>query len=248
MERETSPTMDEKPAAGLTSLGDRLINVFVSPGEVFEEAINTPSTPANWLVPILITCLAGAISFLFIFEQPSLRAQLTSGETFQNAPSARSQLIEGAHSQFEENASLARAKLSGEVAIVGTSFIGSFWSALVLWLMGRFLLKARFSFMKALEIVGLTGMILVLSTITTSLLVFATEDAFAKPALSLLLREFDPTNKFHLLLSMLDVTSFWTAAVLSIGLAKLSKVTVVESAFWVFGYWIVLRGGLLLWR
>jgi hypothetical protein len=47
---------------------------------------------------------------------------------------------------------------------------------------------------------------------------------------------------------MLDVTSFWTAAVLSIGLAKLSKVTVVESAFWVFGYWIVLRGGLLLWR
>jgi hypothetical protein len=248
MEEKTSHTMDEKPTVGSTSLGDRLINVFVSPGEVFDEVINAPSTPANWLVPILITCLAGAISFLFIFEQPALRAQLTSGETFQNPSGERSQPIEGSRRQFEENGSLARAELSGEVAIIGTSFIGSFWSAFVLWLTGRFLLKARFPFMKAVEIVGLTGMILVLSTITTSLLVFATEDAFAKPALSLLVREFDPTNKFHLFRSTLDVTSFWTAGVLSIGLARLSKVTVAESAFWVLSYWIVLRGGLLLLR
>ena len=248
MEEQTSRTVDEKPAAGLTSLGARFINVCVSPGEVCDEVINAPSTPANWLVPILIACLAGVFSFLFIFDQPSLRGQLTPGETFQNARGARDQLMEGTHAQFEENASLARAKLSGEVAIVGTSFIGSFWSAFVLWLMGRFVLKARFPFLKALEIVGLTGMILILSTVITTLLVFATEDALAKPALSLLVSEFDPTNKFHLLLSLLDVTSLWTAAVLSIGLAKLSKVTIAESAFWVFGYWIVLRGGLLLVR
>jgi hypothetical protein len=248
MEGNASPNLIEKPAVILRSLGDRLLNVFVSPGDVFEEAINSPPTPINWLVPILITCFVGVISFLIIFEQPSFRAQLALRENPRTEPDAQSQLVRGTHSRFEENSALARAKLSGEVAIVGTSFIGLFWSAFVLWLMGRFLLKVRFPFMKALEIVGLTGMILVLSTLTTTLLVFATEDAFAKPALSLLVSEFDPANKFHLLLSMLDVTSFWTIGLLSIGLAKLSRVTIAESAFWVFGYWIALRSGLLLLR
>jgi len=248
MEGNAVSHLNEKPAAISTSLGNRLINVFVSPGEVFDEAINAPSTSANWVVPILLTCLVGVISFLTIFEHPLFRINKSSAEKPPNAIGAQTQLIQGTQSQIEENSALARAKLSGEVAIVGTTFLGTFWSALVLWLMGRFLLRAPFPFLKALEITGLTGMILVLSTVISTLLVFATEDTFAKPALSLLVRDFDPTNKFHLLLSLLDVSSFWTAGVLSIGLAKLSKVSVAESAFWVFGYWIVLRGGLLLLR
>jgi hypothetical protein len=34
--------------------------------------------------------------------------------------------------------------------------------------------------------------------------------------------------------------------VLAVGLAKLSGVTFKESAFWVFGYWVLLRIALIL--
>jgi hypothetical protein len=43
-------------------------------------------------------------------------------------------------------------------------------------------------------------------------------------------------NFFHL----------WTTTVLAIGLSRLSGVTFKESAFWVFGYWLVARVALIL--
>src|SRR4029077_5889727 len=51
---------------------------------------------------------------------------------------------------------------------------GTFWSAFVLWFIGRVLLDARFSFFKALEVTGLTSIIPVLGAIVTMLLITVT--------------------------------------------------------------------------
>ena len=72
------------------------------------------------------------------------------------------------------------------------------------------------------------------------------DDVSARPALSLLVSEFDPANKLHQTLAALNFFHLWMAAVLAIGLARLAAVTVGEAAVWVFGYWIALRIVLLL--
>jgi hypothetical protein len=232
------------PTATQTSLTLRLIDIFVSPGEVFEEVISSPHNAANWLVPILISCLIGVSSLLWLTEEPFFQEK--SGIVAEAQRQLGTGIADSDEAKSDHTASLAGARLSGEAAIVGGSFIGTVWSAFVLWFLGRFVLQARFSYLKALEIAALSGIILVLSTVVTTLLVLATENVFAKPALSLLVSNFDPSNKSHQLLSMLDITHVWTTAVLSVGLAKLSKVTFAEAAFWVFAYWWLLRGVLLL--
>lgn len=89
-------------------------------------------------------------------------------------------------------------------------------------------------------------MILVLAAITTALLVWATGQPAAKPALSLFVDEFDAQNRIHLALASVNLFYVWMAAVLAAGLTKLSGVSYAEAAFWTIGYWCALRIGLIL--
>jgi hypothetical protein len=120
------------------------------------------------------------------------------------------------------------------------------WSAFVLWFIGRVFLKVRFSYLKTLEIVGLAGIILVLGTLITSLLIAASGDAAARPSLSLLARKLDPSLPSRQVLDMLNVFHLWTTTVLAIGLSRLSGVSLKEAAFWVFGYWLFARIALIV--
>src|SRR5439155_12501815 len=62
MQLTTPSVPDDRPA--VTPLVEKLLNIFVSPGEVFEEVVVSPPTPACWLVPLLFVCLTGIISLL----------------------------------------------------------------------------------------------------------------------------------------------------------------------------------------
>jgi hypothetical protein len=199
----TSPTVS-------TSLLQKLSNLFVSPGEVFEEIAATPPRSVNWVVPTLLVCLAGTMS------------SVQSGEV---------------------------ATTQGMIAMLGlcaSTLVGTFWSTFVLWFIGRVFLKTRFSYLKALEIVTLAGMILVLGTIVTGLLIAATGNADARPALSLFASNLAPTSRMRSALDLMNVFHLWTSFVLAIGLSKLSGVSFKESAFWILGYWILARVGILL--
>src|SRR6266496_2822642 len=44
----------------------RMLDIFVNPGEVFEEVIAAPPAPVNWLVPALLNCFAGILLFLAV--------------------------------------------------------------------------------------------------------------------------------------------------------------------------------------
>ena len=44
----------EVPPSRAMSLGGRLLNVFATPGDVFQEAKSAANTTANWLAPALI--------------------------------------------------------------------------------------------------------------------------------------------------------------------------------------------------
>ena len=234
----TAPT--DRCAA--TSPGAKLVNIFVDPGEVFEEVVAAPHSAANWLVPVFLNCCAGAVLFL-MGSAGANSPQRTNDET---PASLTVPATADMGASFNEPGNPTVVRPDGLAAIVIICFAGTFWSALLLWLGGRLFLKTRFSYLKTVEIAALTTVIPALGGVVTALLVLATGNGFARPALSLLVGEFNPANRIHEALATINLFHIWMAAVLSIGLARLSEVPVREVAAWVFGYWIVLRIALLL--
>ncbi len=134
---------------------------------------------------------------------------------------------------------------SAAIAALG-AFAGTCWSAFLLWFISRAFLKVRIAYLKAMEIAGLSGMVLALGAVTTMLLIAATGDAAARPALSLLAPHLPAASHLRALLEWANVFYVWATVLLGIGLTKLTGVSFKECAFWVFGYWMVLRLGILV--
>ena len=136
--------------------------------------------------------------------------------------------------------------LVSSLSVCLAAFAGTIWSAFVLWFIGRVFLKVRFSYLKTLEVVGLTGIILVLGTVVTALLIGASGNVTARPSSSWLGGNASLGTGLGRLLDTLNVFHLWTTAVLAIGLSRLSGATFKEAAFWVFGYWLFARIALIL--
>jgi hypothetical protein len=212
-----------------TSVRQKLFNIFVSPSDVFDEVIASPPNLANWRIPTLFVCLVTIISL----QTGSSPAQFST--TIHRLTVAGT--IFPAQAQ-----SLAGAwPLLSALLVFVAIFSGTCWSAFILWFMGRIFLKVRFPYIKALEIVGLTGIVSVLGTITTILLIAASGDPAAGPALSLLASKMDHSRSFCQILETLNLFHLWSTAVLTIALSRLCNVTFKEAAFWVFGYWLVAK-------
>lgn len=217
-----------------SSLPFQLVNVLACPGEVFEEILACPPRLGHWLVPTLLVCVTS-----FVLLSASANPDQTSA--------AVQHLVQEGHlSGGTAVAVRTRWQMSvGALTCLG-AFVGTFWSALLLWLMGRVFLKSRFSFRHSLGVVGVSAMVLVLGSIITTLLIYATGDSGARPALSLFAGGLPVENPLRTAMDVLNVFNLWTMAVLAVGLSKLSGVSFKEAAFWVFSYWLVGRLGLIL--
>ena len=71
-------------------------------------------------------------------------------------------------------------------------------------------------------------------------------DPAARPALSILLLDSHPGDHLRAVLDVFNLFHLWSAAVLAIGLSRLTGVSAREAAFWTFGYWIALRVAIIL--
>ena len=245
--------MDEQPQRSdqpsvpppATSLAARLLNVFATPGEVFEEVQAAPASAANWLVPVLLAAIVGVISVVIIFSQPAILQQIRE----QQAKMFDSQVKAGKMSQADADKAVAMAekftgpavmKITGSLAAVVVCFARVFGWALVLWLLALLFLKVKFSYLKGVEVAGLASMISILGGIVTLLLTvnFGRESA---PSLALAVTDFNPKNPLHLALAAANVFDFWILGVMSIGLARLARVPFSRTLFLVAGYWLALK-------
>ena len=221
-----------------SSLAAKLLDMFVSPGEVFEEVAVAPHRLTNWLLPTLLV----ALTSLFLLravnnETASLSTPshaLDSGVSLENTSSPQ-----------PDPAPADWRRVSALSTCVG-AFAGTFWSALLLWFIGRVFLRTRFSYLKAVEVVALTGGIVALGTFLTALLISASGNPAARPALSFFALRAPATDPVRMMLDMFNLFHLWTTTLLAIGLSRLSGVSFKESAFWVFGYWFVARLALIL--
>jgi len=241
--QETPPPA--APKEPTMSLPARLMNVFAVPGDVFEDVKNTRRTAANWLVPALIGSVVGALMAIVMFSQPSIRQQLREKQE----QAMEQQIKDGKLTRQQADQAIAVIEkftgptmmaIFGSAGAVVTSFIRLFWWGLVLWLLGRWFLKARFNYLKAVEVAGLASMITVLGMIVSMLLIVNLGKMFSTPSLALAVSDFDEKNKSHLLLGAVNVFNFWLIGVLGAGLARLAGVPFLRAVFLVLGYWLAV--------
>jgi hypothetical protein len=240
------PIQELRPETGAratTSVASRLVNVFAAPGEVFDEVKSSRSTPANWLVPVLLASLISAISAIIIFSQPAIIQQMRE----QQAKAMDQQVKAGKMTQAQADQALAIAekftgpsmmKIFGSVGAVVVSFIRLFWWALILWLLGRWFLKSRVPYSKMIEVAGLTMMISALGALVSVLLIVNVGRMSATPSLALFKSDFDFTRKTHLLLGIVNPFSFWQIGLMALGLSKLSGTHFSRAALSVFAFWL----------
>ena len=223
---------DAPPSPAPLTLGGRLLNIFICPSEVFDEVVAAPQCGTNWRVPTLLVCLMG------IILRQAIVTQGEHGDAFGTL------IRSGGLTAVQAQELLGVWPLISSIAICLSAFAGILWSAFVLWFIGRVFLRTKFAFEKALEVVGLASTILVLGAVITILLIAATGDLHARPALSLLGHV--SHVKAHAILETIDFFQIWSTSVLAVGLSRLSGVSFKESAFWVFGYWVFARLALIL--
>ena len=216
---------------------------MVAPGDVFTEIKASPSRVANWLVPVLVFAVISVISVCVIFAQPAVQQTLHD----QQVKALDKRVQQGKMTQAQEDQALqvmdkfmgpTLLAVFGSFGAVMNSFISVFWWALVLWLCGRWWLKARFGYLQAVEVAGLSTIIMTLGMVIGTLLCVIFGRLNAGPSLALLVNDFDLSNRVHLLLGAANAIYFWHTAVLAIGLAKLSGASIARAMLVVFAYWV----------
>jgi len=248
---EPPPPAPEGPR---TSLAARLLNVFAVPGEVFGELKIARGSVANWIVPGLLLAVTGAISAIIVMSQPAIQQQIRETIRAQQSKAMEKQVQAGKMTRQQADQALevmdkfmgpTMLKIFGGLGAVVGSFGRIVGWGLVLWLMGKWLLKIEFSFAKGLEVAGLALMISVLGTIVNMLLTVNLERMGASPSLALVVRDFDMNRKSHLFLAAANVFYFWQVAVLSLGLARLAGVPLLRAAIPMFAWWLLWESFLI---
>jgi hypothetical protein len=246
---QTPPPFESQPGVPqptTMSLAGRLLNVFADPGSVFDEVKASAPSVANWLAPALILILVGWVGAWLVFSQETVNQQLReiTDQAIQKQIEKRHVSEADADRMREAGAKFGAigTKISAVAGSVVVAFVTPFWGGLIIWLVGAKAFKGQFSYMKAVEVAGLTNTIGILDSILKTLLIVTLGNLYASPSLMLLVKGFNPQNPLHGLLLAVNVMTFWIIVVRSIGLARLSGASFGKAAAWLFGIWAGLTG------
>lgn len=229
------------------SLSDKLVGVFSSPSDLYDNVRQTPPTSSNWVIPTLILVVVGVIMAYLISSNPTLSDQMKRIASEQMEKGLQKQLAAGKITQ--EQANQARDQMSGiggastviftYVAAVLGPFFGLFLGSLFFWLLGKTVMKVTSPYMKVVEVVGLTFFIGTVESVVTTILAIGMNSMFASPSLAVFISDFSVENRMHLLAASVNVFTFWTLAVTGIGLARLFQKDTPKVLVLVFALWVL---------
>lgn len=228
------------------SFVDKIVNIFASPGELYENVRLTGPTTSNWLIPWLIFIIISIALNQLMMSNPELVDQMRSmmrGRIDEAVTEGRitQEMADQQVEQFGPGSTLFTITSLGGMAIV--TFAAMFALGLVYWLVGKSVMKATAPYMKVVEVIGLTYFIGTLEQIVTGILVFIRGKLFSTASLALFITDFNLQDKMHVALSKVNIFTFWMLIVTAIGLAKLfqrdfPKVLVIVVVLWVI--WAVV--------
>lgn len=247
--------MDEQPSLMATaippsssSLASRLMNIFVAPGEVFDELKAGPPKAANWVVPLVLAMIVGVVYTIVIFSQPGILQKIKEA----NEKKFQQMVDQGKMTQKQADETVAKVeqfmtplffKLTGSFGALVMNAAFLFLIATILWLLGRFFFKSEMTYAQALQANGLSTMIYMLGVIVAMLLAVIYGNTAMTPGPVLLISHFDEADKLHWILSALNVFTLWYLAVLAVALTKLSGASFLKAALWLYGLWAFFTFG-----
>lgn len=193
-------------------------------------------------MPTVIAIIAGVIYTMVVFSQPGVIQNMRDAQEKKMqelvAAGKMTQAQADQSSQITEKFMTPTFfKAIGILAVVIFNPVSLFVIAGVIWLLGRYVLRGNFEYMKAVEVVGLATMISVLGAVVSMLLAVIYANPAMTPSLVLFVSHFDPQNKVHLLLSALNVMTLWYIGVLALGMARLSRASFWKAVVWLYGLW-----------
>lgn len=240
-----------KPPPEPMPLLARMMNVFAMPGEVFENVKHSPKAPGSWLAPVLIACVVGTITAIILFSQETIvrevrekQAKVLQGQVEKGKITQAD--ADNALQMMEKFSSPTLLKISGAVGAVVVSFARVFWWAFALWVLGRLFLRVPVPYLKALEVTGLASLIGTLGMVVTLLLRINLGQSTATPSLALVVSEFDPGNKMHMVLAALNLVQIWMILVMGVGLARLTNVPFLRASLLVLAFYFFQTSALVL--
>lgn len=231
------------------SLAGRLLNIFAAPGEVFEVVQPAPPATVNWLIPLILSLVLGALSVLLVYSQPAVIQQIRDQQTkamddqVQAGKLTRVQ-ADQAEAMTEKFLGPAAIRLFGMISVAAFNVIRLFWWALVLWVLGRLLLRADMTYVKALEVAGLGSMISILGGVAAALLTVCLGQ-ISTFSLVLFASQLAPKSMLHMVLQSVDFFDLWYLAVMTIGLARLARVPWTKALPLTGAYWLAMEGLLI---
>jgi hypothetical protein len=229
------------------SLAGRMASVIAAPSEAFDALKKSPPCAANWVAPALLLILVSWIGTAIVFSQPALNQQITEAidaglqKQFEkgNVPPEQAEQMR----QRMESTILVSSEIGAWLWPVFVGFVVPFIWGLFVWLIGAKAFRGDFTYMKAVEAVGLANVIVALEALVRPLLILSLNSIYAGPSLGLLvIKSFDPQNTMHGLLNVVNVMTFWLLAVRSAGLARLGNIFFAKAAACVFGTWLAYTG------
>ena len=235
---------EQQSNAPQNSMMSKLVNIFTSPSEAFEGISSSPGKASAWLFPFLaIFAISVLITYLLVTNE-TLKAQIVDAQ----AKSLQKAVESGRMTQQLADQQIEGMQNMGPGMFIAFGTIGSlvyicvyfFGSALFLWLAGKFGLKASAGYGKYLEVYGMSSWVGLLGALITTLLIVGMNTMYASPSAALaVLSDYDPTNDMHKYMSAANAFSIWQAAVLGIGLSKLSGKGTGAGMGVAFGLWLV---------
>lgn len=224
------------------SLVARLLNMLAIPGRVFEEVLASPHRVWNWLLPALLAGIIGAAGAVLVAAQPEFQQAIRQRQERMIEKQVQAGKMSRAEAQrtlqwLNQLAAPGALKLLGGLGALLGGLARVCWWGLVLWAMGRWLLRAESRLPKALEIAGLANMILVVGATATLALVTTTGPnglEWIAPDNSPV-----PTRRERALFWVSSLFEIWFLAVISTGLARLAQTHFFRAACCVLGYWMI---------
>jgi len=235
---------EQQSNAPQASMMSKLVNIFASPGEAFGGIDSSPGKASSWLFPFLVIFFISVLITYLLVSNETLKAQIVDAQ----AKSLQKAVESGRMPQQAADQQIEGMQRMGTGMFMAFGTIGSlvyicayfFGASLFLWLVGKFGLKATAGYGKYLEVYGMSSWVGVLGALITTLLILGMNSMYASPSAVLaVLSDYDPTNDMHKYMSAANVFSIWQAAVLGIGLSKLSGKGTGAGMGVAFGLWLV---------
>ncbi len=211
---------------------DKLVGVFVEPGNTFEKIAKYPIKHVDWLFPLLLMIIVSIVANFVIMSNPTVKynfiektmkiTQQKYDELVKSGKLTQEQAdksLEAQRSMFESS---SRWLIISSVSQFMVDFIKFFIIVAVFHLLVKLFLKGEGNYSASMVAYGLPYYILVIQIILIVLATMLTDRLFTDLSIASFL-SMDKTHFVGFILSKVDIFLIWFYGVIGVGLAKMHK-------------------------